>query len=407
MVGWRDLLAPDIRAFFEENEGADVAALALKKPPYPHWPYKLILDQIKARTKARIKVPGWLDLPDIVFPGADLMEQASSRACALYKASQISGERAIDLTAGAGVDSAAIAERVKNLVCIEKNSDIAEILEHNLRILKKNDLFSGVFEVFCADSAEMLGDFDAFDWLYVDPQRRDEEKKGCFLFSTCSPDVTVLLERLKGRAGRIMVKTSPVLDLARGIAELGNVEAVHVVQWRGECKEVLYIVNLCGFSGEALIHAVDIDDGGHVLAAFSFTLSEERSACAVAGAIDTYIYEPEAAFMKAGAFNLMGVRFGLKKLHKNTHLYTGSALVPGFPGKVYKVENIRSAGDGAVDLEGAELVLRNYPGTEQALRNRLKLKQGSSKRIFACTIESGEKKLVICSKVSCQISVKG
>lgn len=405
MEDWRALLAPDIRAFILSHAGADVSALALKKPPHPDWPYKLILDQIKARGKAATKVPAWLDLPEIVFPSADVMEQASSWPCAVYKASLIGGGRIADLTAGAGIDAAALARRAVTLVCAEKDSLHAEILEHNLGILRKAGHFRADFQVHGGGSEEFIGEMTPCDWVYLDPQRREGGRKGRFLFEDCSPDITAMLPELRKAGAKIMLKASPVLDIALAVEALGGVGAVHVVQSGGECKEVLYILD--GAEGEPGIHAVDIDDEGRVLVEFQFKVAEEQAGQAEIGPPEAYIYEPGAAFLKAGAFNLLATRYGLRKLHRNTHLYTSDELVQGFPGKCYKIGDVRSPADGVADIAGAELVLRNYPGRTDDLRAKLRLREGDSCRIFACTTQDERKKLIVCSKIACQNAGNG
>lgn len=405
MEDWRALLASDVRAFILAHEGADVSALALKKPPNPDWPYKLILDQIKARGKAAAKVPAWLDLPEIVFPSADLMEQASSGPCAVYKASLIGGGRIADLTAGAGIDAAALAGRAVTLVCAEKDSLHAEILEHNLRILRKAGHFRTDFQVHSGGSEEFIAQMPPCDWVYLDPQRREGGRKGRFLFEDCSPDITAMLPELRKTRAKVMLKASPVLDIALAVEALGGVGAVHIVQWGGECKEVLYILD--GAEGEPGMHAVEIDDAGQVLTAFCFTRGEEGAAKAVFGMPEGYLYEPGAAFLKAGAFNLLAARLGLRKLHPNTHLYTSDAPVQGFPGKGYNIEDVRSPAEGVADIAGAELVLRNYPGRTDDLRAKLRLREGDSHRIFACTTQDERKKLIVCSKIACQNTGNG
>lgn len=405
MTGWRALLDPDVRAFILSHSGADVSALALKKPPHPDWPYKLILGQIKARAKAAAKVPAWLDLPEIVFPSADLMEQASSWPCAVYKANLIQGGRVADLTAGAGIDAVALAGRAVTLVCAEKTPESAEILEHNLGILKKAGLFQADFQVHCGGSEALISQMPPCDWVYLDPLRREGGRKGRFLFEDCSPDITRMLPELRKAGAKVMLKASPVLDIALAIEALGGVGAVHIVQWGGECKEVLYMID--GAAGEPAIHAVEIDDAGQVLTAFCFTRAEEETAQAAYGMPEAYLYEPGAAFLKAGAFNLLASRFGLRKLHRNTHLYTSGDLIQGFPGKVYRIEDVRSPADGVADIAGAELVLRNYPGSTDELRAKLRLREGDSRRIFACTTQDERKKLIVCTKIACQSGGNG
>jgi hypothetical protein len=51
---------------------------------------------------------------------------------------------------------------------------------------------------------------------------------------------------------------------------------------------------------------------------------------------EKYIYIPNNAILKAGIFNLISEKSGLKKLHPNTHLYTSSEKKENFPGRILK-----------------------------------------------------------------------
>ena len=72
---------------------------------------------------------------------------------------------------------------------------------------------------------------------------------------------------------------------------------------------------------------------------FIFTQEEEKSAeCEYATALSEYLFEPNAAILKAGAFKSVAKRYGLLKLDKNTHLYTSSALPDSFPGRIWRIQ---------------------------------------------------------------------
>ncbi|MCB1681748.1 MAG: RsmD family RNA methyltransferase [Rhodospirillales bacterium] len=401
MNGWRTLLDSGIRAFILSHESEDVSALALKKPPHPDWPMRLILDQIKVRQKAARKIPQWLEIEGIVLPSADLMEQASSWPCALYKASLVSGKNLADLTAGAGIDAFAFTSRFEKVICVERDGESAEILNHNFATLNKQALMKASYKVVHTDAETFIKGTQgtgAFEWVYLDPQRRQGGKTGLYQFSSGSPDVTALMPRLKEVTQNLLVKTSPVLDIARALRELGCVAEVHIVQFEGECKEVLYLLNFEGSVQEPLLRAVSIGESGQASQWFDFTEEEEREAEAVIGLPEAYLYEPGPAFLKSGAFNLMAMRYGMRKLHAHTHLYTSEVAVPDFPGKGYKVLDIRSVKEGTGDIKAAELVLRNFPGTPETLRKKLKLAEGSDFRVFACTLADETKKLIVCKK---------
>jgi len=398
MEGWRALLDPEIRDFVLSHADDDVSALALKKPPRPDWPMRIVLDQIKARQKAKGKIPLWLGIEEIVFPSSDLMEQASSLPCALYKVSLAGGARMVDLTAGAGIDGFAFGECFATLDCVEKDPQTAEILAHNYKILQKARLLRADFQVICADAADYVSGMAPCDWVFVDPQRRAGGKKGLYRFESGSPDILALLPFLKDKAAHILLKTSPVLDIGQAIEALGCVSAVHIVQWEGECKEVLYILNPESVPNLE-IHAVEIDAKGQAVKAFAFKPEQEKAEAASVGMPERYLYEPGPAFLKSGAFNLLAIRFGLKKLHPHTHLYTSDTAHGDFPGRVYEVLEVRPVGSGTGILREAELILRNFPGTVEGLRKKLKLAEGQAHRVFACTVADGTKKLVITKKI--------
>lgn len=399
MEGWRGLLDPDIRDFILAHESEDVSALALKKPPRPDWPMRLILDQIKARQKAKRKIPQWQGGEGIVFPSADLMEQASSWPCALYKASLAGGERMVDLTAGAGIDAFAFSSCFQDVVCVEKDPQTAEILAHNFNILKKQGLLKADFGVVCSDAQDYAREEALSGWVFLDPQRRAGGKKGLYRFEDGSPDVLKLLPVLKGKVRGVVLKSSPVLDIGRAVEVLGCVAAVHIVESEGECKEVLYVMDAEKAGFDPRIHAVEIDEVGGAVNDFQFLWAEERVCEPSYGMPERYIYEPGPAFLKSGAFSLLAVRFALKKLHPHTHLYTSDVLRSDFPGRVYEIVEARPVGLGTGEVREAELILRNFPGTVDGLRKKLKLAEGQAHRVFACTVADGTKKLVITKKI--------
>ena len=115
-----------------------------------------------------------------------------------------------------------------------------------------------------------------------------------------------------------------------------------------------------------------------------------------------YLYEPNASILKAGAFKSIGVRFGIYKLHPNTHIYTSDHLIPNFPGKVFQIEALvkSSAKELMNFFEGsrANILTRNYPLSVDSLRKKTRLKEGGKKfliGLFRCE----EKFLVVATKL--------
>lgn len=88
-----------------------------------------------------------------------------------------------------------------------------------------------------------------------------------------------------------------------------------------------------GFTGKTKYCCSDLKDNNR----FVYQEGEEDDAlCQMADNVGHYLYEPNAALMKGGAFKLIGQRYGLSMLHKNSHLYTSDVLSDSFPGRVFQ-----------------------------------------------------------------------
>lgn len=389
-MDWQSLKDPDIKRFIREHETADVAALALKKPPSPNWPYKDVLDQIKARQKAKAKMPTWYAANDMIFPPPGLIEQASSEPCARFKASLATGEHFIDLSAGTGMDDWALAGAFKTGTLIERDETAAVLLAHNLEALGLPHL-----KVINAKAEDAMADLPPADLIYIDPQRRDDTRKGKFRLEEASPDILSLLPAIKAKAKQLLIKTSPMLDIAQSCAVLGGVREVHILEWKGECKEVLYLLDFQNRPFEDVhIHAHMLNETGQPAQTLSFTPAQEQAAQCEYALPLRYLYEPGPALQKSGGFKTIAQRFALKKLAPHTHLYTSENLAPDFPGRTFAVQGRFKAQEKKIPLEKANITVRNFPETAENLRKKLKLKDGGADTLFACTLNDETKALI-------------
>lgn len=377
------LLTPQIQSFIKEHQKDDLASLGLQKPPDLNWPYTLILDQIKARQKASTKIPAWLKYENLVFPNANIIEQASSLATARYKACLMPGDTVIDLTAGAGVDSAAFTTHFNQVISVERDEMQSKILAHNAPILSPKH-----WKIINICAEDFLTSASKADLIYIDPQRRNDMRKGLYKFADCSPNITSLLESLKTITNHAMVKASPMIDITKGIEELGSVREVHVVEWNGQCREVLFILDFEKHieKDDIPLKAVRLNDQGKALDALTFTRAEEKEHHAVLSEPLEYLYEPYPAFLKAGCYNTLTKNYDVFKLHPQTHLYTSKNIVAGFPGRAFKIIGQYPAQSKKMPLEKANLAVRNFPLSAPALQKKLKIKDGGNDYLFACTL---------------------
>jgi hypothetical protein len=113
------ILQKEVQDFINANLFCDVQKLALKKNPFPKLDYKLLLNQIISKGKAKDKLPTWFASEGIIYPEKLSIEQTSSEKTAIYKAEIVSGECLIDLTGGFGIDDYYFSKQVKKIIHCE------------------------------------------------------------------------------------------------------------------------------------------------------------------------------------------------------------------------------------------------------------------------------------------------
>lgn len=396
-------LSPETLAFIDSHRGDDVRTLALQAKKYPAVDMAEAVVQIAGYQIAEKKVPLWAQTAGIRYPQHLSMEQCSSEVTARYKASLVSGDTLTDLTAGWGVDCSFLARNFRCADYVERQETLCRIAAHNFPLLGLPHV-----RIHCADAVEYLQSMEPVDCLFLDPARRDSHGGKTVAIAECEPDVCRLEPLLVEKGKTVMIKLSPMLDMASALRDLQYVRRIHVVSVNNECKELIILLRKAPDEEEAAVGEVIISCeqvvNNSVHQHFQFTFSEEKSAgCPLAESVGNYLYEPGAALLKAGPYRLLATRYGVEKLHPNSHLYTSSGLVD-FPGRRFRVTAVSGFGkkDLKVLLEGVEkanLTVRNFPSSVAELRKKLKLKEGGDTYLFATTLASGEKVLIRGEKV--------
>ena len=251
----RTMIDEHTRAFIRAHKGDDVRQLALQAARYPEVDMRVAATQIEGRRIAATKLPTWAAVEDIIYPVRLSMEQCSSEATARYKASLVEGEHLADLTGGFGIDCSYMAERFAHTTYIERNEELCRIAAHNFALLEKP------ITVLNADSEEALAELTPQDWIFIDPARRDRAGNKVVSLSDCEPDVCKLRTTLLQKATAVMVKCSPMLDIAQAVRELHTVSEIHVVSVGNECKELLLVLR-GGGSAEVPIHTLNYQGCG-------------------------------------------------------------------------------------------------------------------------------------------------
>jgi hypothetical protein len=275
---------------------------------------------------------------------------------------------------------------------VERNEELCRIASHNFGLTRPQ------LQIHHADALIFLDQMPPCDVIYLDPARRDHNGGKVFRLEDCEPNVIELLPNLTAKSKQLIIKLSPMLDITQALRSLLIPFDVHIVAVKNEVKEVLLIQT----DGEPTIHAVNLNS--NTQKTFSFTLEEEKSATPYTPAESahylgeagtTYLYEPNAAIIKAGAFKLVAQRYGLHKMAPNTHLYYSEQLVEDFPGRVWKIMEVNPK-----DTKNtcASVLTRNYPLTPDQLRKKLKIKEGDQLTIIGARL--GDKPtLFLCEKI--------
>ena len=410
-----------------------------------------MVQQQEGRERLRDKLPTIVQQPDWWFPPRLACEQCSSELTATYKAELIRphytpslcregrGGSFIDLTGGYGIDSFYLSALANEAHYVEQNPELCRIAEHNFARTRPHlQVHNTTAEEFLcplpdANNANNVNNV----LIYLDPARRDNHGGKVFRIEDCTPNIIDLLPLLQQKSTVLMFKLSPMLDITAALRSLGAGWQVHILAVRNEVKELLFIKSthqlqqepphpsiqregveeipssidtnlspsLCreGRGGSSSLPLCRGSRRGSYTAAnytqdhwqtLSFTPEQEQNAQVTywhSPDAPRYLYEPNAAILKAAAFRFVSEHFRLAKLAPNTHLYAADHLLTDFPGRVWEVVSPLTSGmlkhlPDTIRERGASILTRNYPMTADQLRKKLKIKDSAEQTIIAARI---------------------
>ncbi len=218
-----------------------------------------------------------------------------------------------------------------------------------------------------------------------------------FYLKDCEPNIPLHLPKILKHSKTILIKTSPMLDISIGLKELQSVSEIHIVAVNNEVKELLWLIKH-DFNGNTKIKTIDIKKFSNDQ--FEFDLNEKLFV--EYSVPKKYLYEPNAAILKSGAFNLLPNRFNIYKLHQHSHLYTSDELIE-FPGRKFKIKAVipyqKKHFKEVSKIEKANISIRNFPESVSTIRKKLKIKDGGETYLFFTTTEGNKKIIINCTKV--------
>lgn len=387
------LLSKEIQEFIHSNLNTDVSKLALQKNKFPDIEWAIILNQISVKQKCKSKLPTWFNTKNIFYPNTISIEQTSSEKTAFYKSNLVNGETIIDVTGGFGVDDYYFSKKFKSVTHCEINEELSNIGSHNFKLLGANNI-----TCLKGDSALILQTLKKrFDWIYVDPSRRNCAKKKVFMHKDCLPNIPEMLDFYFEFTDHIIIKSSPLIDISLGIFELKHVKTLHIIAIENEVKELVWILNKT-YGGEIAITTCNISKGKEEK--FSFT--HKKLGVVEYSLPKKFLYEPNAAIMKSGGFDVITGEFNVYKIHRHSHLYTSEILLD-FPGRIFEIEtnfdynkkNMKSF----LENTKANITTRNFPENVANIRRKWNIKDGGSTFCFFTTDLNSNKIVILCKKL--------
>jgi len=380
------------KEFIEQNKHKPSSEIALLLSKKPDLDKTFIISQINGIQKAKKKLPEFYKNNKIVYPVTLSMEQCSSEQTAILKSKLIEGNSIIDLTGGFGIDSYYFSKIFKHVTYIEQNKELFNTVSENFKSLSAPNIktINNTAEEFLKTNS-----IEA-DLIYIDPSRRDESKR-VFRLEDCTPNIIELTDRIFDFTNKILIKTAPLLDIKQSIKDLRFVSKVYVISVNNDCKEVLYLLDKTNNS-EIEIHTVNITKETQQ---FNFLLNDEEHTNSSLSNPKTYLYEPNSAILKAGAFKSVCDRFNIDKIAVNSHLYTSHNLITNFPGRIFKIENVCGYNPKSfkkLGLKQANITCRNFIDKPDVVKKKLKLKDGGDYYVFATTDNQDKSILINCKK---------
>ena len=299
------------------------------------------------------------------------------------------------MTGGFGVDDYYFAKKIKNVVHCEINLELSAVVKHNFKQLNALNI-----NCYSGDSMDTLNTLKTkWDWIYIDPSRRNDAKGKVFLLKDCLPNVPENLDFYFRKSDAILIKTAPLLDISAGLSELKHVKTIHIVALENEVKELLWELHKDYFGN---VHIKTVNIVKEKLETFDFILND-NSTLPNFSFPQKYLYEPNSAIMKSGGFDEVSSFYNLNKLHKHSHLYTSIHLIP-FPGRIFYIQNSfpynKPEMKSYLENTQANITTRNFPDSVESIRKKWKIKDGGNVYCFFTTDENNHKIVLICTKIS-------
>lgn len=394
------LAQPETWRILQQYSDEDPVDFALEHHGQFGVPVHLLAQQLACRRKAARKLPS-LCSKHFLFESTAL-EQASSEATAVNKTRLMRGQCLFDCTGGLGVDTLLLSRVFTQVVYCEKAPGLVELFRENAVACGATGI-----EIVEGDCALALASYPDrhFDWVYIDPSRRGASGRTIAL-ARSRPDLLGLLDLMKRKARRICVKASPALETKNLSEQLPGLVCVTVVSVSGECRETLLTIDSDAHHPQPVrVEAQVLDRAGDRRAEVVRPEKEAGKSRRIAQEVGTYLFEPDAAVIRAGCSDVLAQTHGLSFVNGTVDYLTGDRAPSDFPGRVLRVEAVipwsRRRVQSYIKEKGiaqANLARRDFAMSPEKVRVLLALGDGGADYFFFTRSSRGSRIAIHCSR---------
>lgn len=376
----KELRNPEVLEVIKKNEKESPDSFVLKNSKNKNLPVRAIAEQILCRKKARKKLPE-LSLISFLYNSISL-EQCSGEIAARFKTTLISGQRLLDMTGGLGIDDIYLSEMFESIEYCEMNETLAQLMIFNTAQLK-----IGNININRGDSKTILNKFpdNHFDWIYLDPSRRDENQRSVDL-EFCSPNVYEIYELLFAKSKNLCIKVSPAFDISEAVKRFPELKKIVVVSVDGECKEVLLLIEK-NYDRDINLQAAVLDSQNN-----DFFIEKNVKQTIDKNIADIpllYIFEPDPAIIKAGLTSKLAAEKDILFINSTIDYLTGKSPINDFPGRYFRIEKFAPFKPAELknylktkSIKKANFAKRDFPLSVDELRKKTKTKEGGNDYFF-------------------------
>jgi hypothetical protein len=376
----QSLLDQEVQSLIHLHHSDDPATFAMRFHGRQELPVRAMAEQLGCRQKAVKKLPALSQHNLLYTPLA--LEQSSGERTAKYKASFMSGKRVIDLSGGLGVDSMFLSRVFQEVVYCERDPLLCALFQHNLKQYGISNV-----QVKNGDSIDLLAAYpdDYFDWIFVDPARREEGRRSIAL-DAASPDVVVSHDMMLCKAKKVCIKASPALEISGLKQLLPALQMSIVVSVDRECKEILLLLDREAIEKPVTVKAACLSSDSEVVTEIVGVGVVERP---LASSVKEYFYEPDPAIIKAKLSDVLARGSGLEFVNNSVDYLTSERKIAAFPGRTfrvmecvpYKPKSFRSFLNRHA-ITGASIQRRDFPLSPEELRKKYRLLESERAFLF-------------------------